>query len=102
MRQVAAMIEVQAEDGIAGVQDGAKNSGVGLRSGMRLDVRVFGGEELLGTIAGQRLKYVGRVFATTVIAFAGIAFRVFVGINAGRGFHDGFRGEVLTGDQLDA
>ena len=62
---------------------------------------MLGLEELLGAVAGEGFDDVGEL-ATTVVALAGVAFGIFVGKDARGGLKDGFRGEVLAGDQLQA
>ena len=102
VREVSAVVEVEAEDGVAGGENRAEHSGVRLRAGMRLNVRVFGVEELLRPVSGERFQDVSGVLAAAVVAFAGVAFGVLIGVNAGGRLHDGFGGEVLAGDQLNA
>ena len=100
VRQVPAMGEIEAHDGVARLQHGGVGGLVGLRSGMRLHVDVLGVEELFCAIAGEVLHFVG-ILAAAVVALAGIAFGVFIGEDAAGGFENGFGGEVLAGDQLD-
>ena len=97
--QVAAVREVHAQDGVAGLQHRGVSGLIGLRAGMRLHVGVLGAEQLLGAVARQVLHDVGEL-ASAVVAFAGIAFGVLVGEDAAGGFQHRFRDEVLAGDQL--
>ena len=83
-----------------GLSTAAVGGLIGLRSGVRLHVDVFGAEELLGAVARQVLDDVGE-FAAAVVALAGIAFGVLVGEDAAGGFEHRFGGEVLAGDQLE-
>ena len=101
VREVAAVREVQAQDGVAGLDDGRIGRHVGRRAGVRLHVGVLGAEELLGAIARQVLHHVGEL-ASAVVALAGIAFGVLVGEDRARGFQHGFADEVFGGDQLQA
>ena len=101
MRQVAAVREVHAEDGVARVEERQHHRHVGLRPGMGLHVGVFGLEELAGTLDGQRLGDVHEL-AAAVVALARVPLRVLVGHHRARGGHDGDAGEVLGGDQLEA
>src|SRR5437868_2458376 len=95
-----AVRQIQAEYRIAGVEYGGISGLVGLRARMRLDVGVFGVEQRFGALAGQDL-YLIHEFATAVIALAGITFGVFIRQHAAGGFEDGFRSEILAGDQLE-
>ncbi len=99
VRQVAAVRQIHAHDGVAGLQHGRVGGLIGLRSGMRLHVGMLGAEQLLGAVARQVLHDVGEL-AAAVIALAGIAFGVLVGEHAAGGFEHRFGGEVLAGDQL--
>ena len=101
VRQVAAVRQIHAEDGVAGLQHGGVGGLIGLRAGVRLDVGVLGAEELLGAVARQVLDDVGEL-AAAVVALAGIAFGVLVGEDAAGGFEDRLGGEVLAGDQFEA
>ena len=98
--QVAAVVEVEAHDDVAGRQHRGISRLVGLRTGVRLHVDVLGVEELFGAIASQVFDHVGE-FATAVVALGGIAFGVLIGKDAAGGFQNRFRDEVLAGDQLD-
>ncbi|MDR6356321.1 hypothetical protein Q3H58_002992 [Pseudomonas psychrotolerans] len=91
--------QAHAEDGIAGLQQGQVDGGVGLGTRVRLDVGVVGAEQLLGALDGQLLDLVD-VLAATVVALARIAFGVLVGQHAALGFHDALAGVVLRSDQL--
>mmetsp|Transcript_96733 Transcript_96733/g.269173 ORF Transcript_96733/g.269173 Transcript_96733/m.269173 type:complete len:376 (-) Transcript_96733:96-1223(-) len=98
--QVPAFGQAHAHDGVAGLQQRKEHALVGLRAGIGLHVGEFGAEELLQTIDGQLLNHV-HVLAAAVIALARVAFGVLVGELAALGLHDGRRGVVLAGDQLD-
>ncbi len=67
MREVSAVSEVQAKDGIAGLNHRGIGRHVGGRARVRLHIGVFGAEELLGAVARQVLDNVGK-FASTVVA----------------------------------
>ena len=99
--EVAAVGEVEAEDGVTRLEDGHVGGGVGLGAGVRLHVGVLGAEDLFGAVAGEVLDDV-REFATAVVAFAGIAFRIFVGEDRACGLEHGAADEVLGGDHLEA
>src|ERR1700733_16018818 len=61
VREVAAVGKVEAENSIAGLQDGSIGLHVGLRSGVRLHVGVLGAEQLLGAVASEVLDDVGEL-----------------------------------------
>ena len=69
VRQVAAVRQIHAQHGVAGLQRGHVHGDVGLRAGMRLHVGVLGAEELLGAVDGQLLGAVHE-FAAAVVALA--------------------------------
>ena len=84
-----------------GLQRGQQHRHVGLRAGVRLHVGVFGAEERLGALDGQRLDHVD-VLAAAVVALARIAFGVLVGEHRAGRFEHRRADEVLGGDQLEA
>ena len=100
VREVPAMIETHAEDGIARLQHGQIHRGIRLRTRVRLHVGVVGAEELLGAIDSQLLGDI-HVLATTVIALARIAFGIFVGEHGTLRLEHARARIVLGGDQLD-
>ena len=100
VREVAAMIEAHAEDGVARIDQRQVGRGIGLRAGVRLDVGVVGAEELLGAIDGELLGHVHE-FAAAVVTLARITFRVLVGQHRALGLEHARTGVVLRGDQLD-
>ena len=100
MRQMAAVREGHAEDSVAGLEHRRIHREIGLRSGMRLHVRVLGIEQFLGTIDRELLGNVN-VLATAVIALAGIAFSVFVRQNRTLRREHARTCVVLGCDQLD-
>ena len=99
--EVPAVRQVQAENGVARLNDRGVRSHVGGRAGVRLHVGVLGAEQLLGAVARQILHHVGK-FASAVIAFAGIAFGVLVGEDRAGRFQHRFAHEVFRGNQLQA
>ena len=74
---------------------------VGLGARVRLDVDVFGAEELLRAIDGERLGDVDEL-AAAVIPPARIPLGVFVRHHAAGGFEHGEADEVLGRDELEA
>ena len=101
VRQVAAVRQVHAEDGVARVENAEVGALIRLRTGVRLHVGILGSEQFLGAVARQVLDPV-REFAAAVIALARIAFGVFVGEDGAGGFENRFGNEVLAGDQFQA
>ena len=101
VRQVAAVGEVHAEDGVAWLEQREVHRHVRLRAGMRLDVGVFGAENLLRARNRQRLGDVDEL-ATAVVPLAGVAFGVLVGQHRSGGVEHGLADEVLRGDELQA
>ena len=100
MGQVAAVGEAHAQNGVAGLQYGSVNRLVGLRTGMRLNIGVFGAEQFFHAVDGKLLCNID-VFAAAVIAFAGVAFSVFVGQLRPLCFHHGATDIVFRSNQLD-
>jgi hypothetical protein len=99
--EVAAHSEVEAEDGVAGIEDSHVGGGVGLGAGVRLHVGVLGAEDLFGAITGEVLDHVS-VLASAVVAASRIALGIFVGEDGACGFEDSAADEVLGGDHLQA
>ena len=101
VREVAAVRQVQTENGVAGLQHCGVSFHVGLRSGVWLDVGVFRSEKLLGTFAREVFHYVGEL-APSVVALAGIAFGILIGEHRAHGFQHGFADEIFRGDQFQS
>src|SRR5699024_6302259 len=97
---MAAGVETHAENGVAGLDQGEEDGGVGLGAGVGLDVGVVAVEQLAGAVNGELFDDVD-VFAAAVEALAGVAFGVFVGELRALGGHDLRAGVVLRGDQFD-
>ena len=98
---MAAVREVHAENGVAGLQHRHVDGHVRLRAGVRLDVGVVCAEDLLGAIDGQRLGDVDEL-AAAVVALARIAFGVLVGEDAARRLQDRRAHEVLRRDEFES
>ena len=77
VRQVAAVRKVEAENGVARLQNSRIGRGIGLRAGVRLHIDVLAAEELPRAVAGEVLHDVG-ILAATVVAASRIALGVFV------------------------
>ncbi len=95
--QMPAVIEVQRENFIAGVQRRKVDGLIGLRAGVGLDVDVFGAPELLRAVDGELLDLVG-VLTAGVIPLAGIPLGVLVRQRATLRLEDGLADVVLAGD----
>ena len=78
VREVAALIEVQAHEGVARLQDGEQYSLVGLCTRVGLHVDKLSAEELLHAVDGEVLHLVHHL-ATAIVALAGITLGIFVG-----------------------
>ena len=101
MGEMAAVGKVEAENGVAGLEDGGVGRGVGLGAGVGLDVDVVSAEELASAVAGQVFDNVG-VFAAAVVAAAGISLGVFVGEDGAGSLEHGFGDKVFAGNHLQA
>ena len=99
--QVTAVCEVHGEEGVAWFQHGEVDGHVGLRTGVGLDVGVFGSEEAAGAIAGEVFDDVN-VFASAIVTATGESFGVFVREDRAGRFHNGGAGVIFRGDQLQA
>ncbi len=102
--EVAAMGEVEAEEGVAGFEQCEEDRAVGLGARVRLDVyaerAAFDGEELAGTLAGDVLGNVDEL-AAPVVAPTGQAFGVLVGERTAHRFENSQRRVVLRCDELE-
>ena len=98
--QVAAFGQAHAHDGVAGLQEGQEHGFVGRGAAVRLHVGGIGAEDLLDAVDRELLGDV-HVLAAAVVALAGVAFGVLVGQLRALRRHDGGRGVVFAGDQLD-
>ena len=78
VRQVPAVRQREAHDGVARIEQGVVDGSVRLRSRVRLDVRMLGAEQLLCAVDRQLFGDVDE-FTTPVVALARIAFGIFVG-----------------------
>ena len=97
---MAAGGEIEAHEGIAGLQQRQKHRLVHLAAGVRLHVGELRAEQLLGALDRQRLGDVDP-FAAAVIARARIAFGIFVGHHRALRFQHRPADDVFRRDQLD-
>ena len=101
MRQMAAMREIHAEHGIAGLQQRKIDRHIRLRAAVRLHICMLGTEEPACSVTGYVFHNVD-AFAAAVIPLAGVAFRIFIGQNASHGCHHSLGNKIFGGDELDA
>jgi hypothetical protein len=101
VRQVPAVREIHAEDGVAQLQRGHVHGNVCLRARMGLNVGVLRSKQCFRAVDRQLLGAVGE-FAAAVVALAGIALGVLVGEHRAHRFQHGFGNKILRGDQLEA
>ena len=97
---MAAGVEAEPHEAVAGLEQREEHGLVGLGAGMGLDVGEVAIEQPLGPVDGQLLGHV-HIFAAAVVAPAGIALGVFVGQDRALGLQDGLGDDVLGGDELD-
>ncbi len=101
VREMAAVVEAEAEDGVAGLEEAEVHRHVGAGPRVRLHVRMVGTEQFLHPLDGKRLDIVDDRVAA-VVALARVALGVLVGEHRTRRAHHVGRGEVLAGDELQA
>ena len=97
---MAAGGQIEAHEGIAGLQQRQEHRLVHLAAGIRLHVGEPRAEQFLRALDRQRFRDVDP-FAAAVVAGAGIAFRVFVGHHRALRFQHGAADDVFGRDQLD-
>ena len=97
---MAAGGEIEAHEGVAGLQQRQKHRLVHLAAGVRLHVGEIRAEQFFGAIDRERLGDVDP-FAAAVIARARIAFGVFVGHHRALRFQHRAADDVFRGDQFD-
>ena len=95
-----AMRERHAQQRIARLQGGQIHRGVGLRTGMRLDIDILRVEQRLDPIYRQLLHDI-HILTAAVIALAGIPFGIFVGQHRPLRLHHRRAGIIFRSDQLD-
>lgn len=100
VREVTAVREIQAEQLLARAHQRHQHRGIGLRTRVRLHVRILRPEEFGDAGAGEILDDVD-VLAAAVVAAARVALGVLVGEHAALRLQDRARHEVLRGDHLE-
>ena len=101
MREVSAVCQVEAHEGVAGMQHGEEDGHVGLCARVGLHVGILGAVEAAETLDGQRLDLVDNL-AAAVVAGGGIALGILVREDRAHGLHDLIADEVLRSDEFDA
>ena len=97
--QVTAVSQRQAEDRVADVRHSHECGGIGLRTGVGLNVDVVAAENLLRTFDGERLCDIHEL-AATVVAAARVALGILIRQDRALRLEDGARDKVLRGDHL--
>ena len=100
MSKMPAVGQAHTKNGVASLQQRQINRGIGLGAGMGLHIGIIGTEQLFGAVDGQLFRDID-VLTATVIPFAGITFRVFIGQQAALGLHHPWAGVVFGGDKFD-
>ena len=77
VRQVSALVEAHAHDGVAGLDSGEVRRHVRLRAAVWLHIRVLRAEQLLGTADGEPFRHIHEL-AAAVVAPPRVALRVLV------------------------
>lgn len=98
--EVSAVGKVHCEDAVAGGQHAEINRHVRLAPAVGLDVGVFGLEQRLCALNGQRFHDV-HVFTAPIPTFPRITLGVFVGETGPLRFHHSLTCEVLAGDEFN-
>ena len=99
MREVSAVCQVQAHDGVAGLQQREHRRRIRLGARVRLHVGRLGTEQRLDPVDRELLDDVD-MLAAAVVALARIALGVLVGQHRALRLHHRRRREVLGGDHL--
>ena len=98
--QVTAGIQVETQEGVAGLQQGQEHGLVHLAAGIGLHVGKVRAEQFLRALDRQRFGDVDEL-AAAVIAFAGITFGILVRHDRTLRFKHGGADDVFRGDQFD-
>ena len=101
VRKVTAHGKVQPHEGVSGFEDGHGDGHVGLGSGVRLHIGIFGIVQGAQAVDGQLFNLV-HYLAAAVIALAGVALCIFVGAYGAHGFQH-FVGDIIfRGNEFQA
>ena len=97
---MAAVAQVHAQDGVAGLEQGQVHRHIGLGAGVGLHIGMLRAKEFDGPLNGQVLDLV-HILAAAIVSGAGIALGVFIGQMAAHGLHHRGGHKVLGSDQLN-
>ena len=100
VREMPALIQGEAQHGIAGLQHRGVRRHVRLGARVRLHVGVCGSKKGLRALDGERFRDVDP-FTPAVVAAARIPLGIFVREYAADGLHDRGAGVILGSDELD-
>ena len=78
VREMASFGQAQAQDAVTRLHEGKVGGHVGVRTRVRLHVRVFGAKELLRPVDSEPLDLIDEL-AAAVITLAGIPLSILVG-----------------------
>lgn len=99
--QVSAMVECEAEHGVARLDERLVDGCIGLCAGVGLHVDVFGTEQALGAFAGDGFDLVD-LLAAAVVAASRIAFGILVSQHGALSLKHCTRHEIFGGDHFQA
>jgi len=103
MRQMAAMRQIEPQNRVPMLQNGHISRRIGLRTRMRLHIRVNchsrHSKKLLGPVPSEIFNHV-RILAAAVIPLPRIPFGILVRKHRTGSLKHGFRNEVLAGNHL--
>ena len=100
MGQMAAVVEVHAQDRVPRLAQRHIGRIIGLRAGVGLHIGKFCAKEFFCPLDGQILRDI-HALAAAIVALAGIPFGIFIGEHRPHRRHHRFRDDVLRGDQLN-
>ncbi len=92
--------KVHTQEGVSRFQDTQVNGHICLRPRVGLHVDVVSAENLLRPANGQRLSDINEL-ASTVVASAGVPFRVFVRHDRSAGLKDRLTHKILGSDEFE-
>ena len=97
---MSAVVQIHAQNGVAGLEQSQIHSHIGLGAGMGLHIGMLRAEQLLGPVDSQIFDLI-HIFTAAVVAGAGVALGIFVGQMAAHSLQNGGADKVLGGDKLD-
>ena len=99
MCQMSAVGQIHPENRISRLTDSHVDSNIGLRSGMRLGVDMFGAKELFGTFTHQGLHNIYKL-TTRIVSPSRVTFRILVRQYRTGRLQDRLADEVLRGNEF--